>query len=132
MGVTVREAFEIARSIVEAEVRRLHEADPRQHGAVLAQAVVLASPTLWKVYRAGIRRGLLPEFEKVRPTNTKRWRLYHQIDAEMRRVVLASPRPLTMRLAIDQVYRERPDLFVAYHLALTKERASIRTRRRKV
>jgi hypothetical protein len=72
------------------------------------------SPLLARLYLAGMAAGLPPEFQKPRPVRTRRDRLWQRIDAEARARIAQSARPLTLRAAVIEVVRERPEWYRAY------------------
>lgn len=107
-------AYALARRVMETRIWERKTRAPWRHGADIASELLQQSPLLARVYVAGMAAGLPSEFQKPRRVRTRRDRLWQRIEAEGRARVAQSPRPLTLRAAVIEVVRERPEWYRAY------------------
>lgn len=110
----VAHAYALARRVMETRIWEHKTRAPWRHAADIATELLQQSPLLARLYVAGMAAGLPPEFQKPRPVRTRRDRLWQRIDAEARARIARSPRPLTLRAAVIEVVRERPEWYRAY------------------
>lgn len=110
----VPHAYALVRRVMETRIWEQKIRAPWRHAADIASDMLQQSPLLARVYAAGIAAGLPSEFQRPRRVRTRRDRLWQRIEDEARARCARSERPLTLRAAVMEVVRERPEWYRAY------------------